>query len=131
VISWSLSCSMDGIWARSVQQEARPGGRPESVNTGQGSHFTAPGYVKELTDREIEVSMDGRGRALDHVFVEQVWRSVKCEDIYLMGYFTMSELKAGLKTYFEFYNHRRPHSSLDRRTPAEVYCEGHKRSEAA
>ncbi len=131
VISWSLSCSMDGHWARSVLQEALLGARPEIFNTDQGSQFTAPGYVKELTDREIKVSMDGRGRALDNVFVERLWRSVKYEDVYLKGYSTMAELKAGLKAYFEFYNHRRPHSSLDGKTPAEVYFEGRKRVHAA
>lgn len=131
VISWSLSCSMDGPWARSVLQEALLRGRPEIFNTDQGSQFTAPGYVKELTDREIKVSMDGRGRALDNVFVERLWRSVKHEDIYLKCYSSMAELKAGLKAYFEFYNHRRPHSSLDGMTPAEVYFQGRGATEAA
>jgi len=131
VISWSLSCCMDGPWARSVLQEALLVGRPEIFNTDQGSQFTSPDYVKELTDRGIRVSMDGRGRALDNVFVERLWRSVKYEDIYLKGYSTMAELKAGLKGYFEFYNHRRPHSSLDGMTPAEVYFQGRSSIEAA
>ena len=77
------------------------------------------------------MSMDGRGRALDNVYVERLWRSVKHEDIYLKRYSTMAELKAGLKAYFEFYNHRRPHSSLDGMTPAEVYLQGRSAADAA
>ena len=121
VISWSLSCAMDGAWCKSVLQEALLSGRPEIFNTDQGSQFTSPDYVKELTGREIKVSMDGRGRALDNVFVERLWRSVKYEDVYLKGYEDMAQLKRGLKAYFEFYNNRRRHSSLDGKTPAEVY----------
>ena len=123
VISWSVSSTMDGPWAKSVLQEALLQRQPEIFNSDQGSQFTAPGYVKELTDRGIRVSMDGRGRALDNVFVERLWRSLKYEDIYLKNYACLAELKAGLKRYFYFYNHIRPHSSLDGRTPAEVYQE--------
>jgi len=131
VISWSVSCSMDGPWCRSVLQEALMQGRPEVFNTDQGSQFTSPDYVKELTSREIKVSMDGRGRALDNVFVERLWRTVKYENVYLKGYEDMTQLKAGLKEYFEFYNHKRPHSSLDGSTPAEVYFAAETDQEAA
>lgn len=121
VISWSVSCSMDGPWCKSVLEEALLHGSPEYFNTDQGSQFTSPDYVKELTSRSIKVSMDGRGRALDNVFVERLWRTVKYENVYLKGYENMTELKRGLKAYFEFYNTRRRHSSLDGKTPAEVY----------
>ena len=131
VISWSLSCTMDGAWCKSVLQEALLSGRPETFNTDQGSQFTSPDYVKELTGREIKVSMDGRGRALDNVFVERLWRSVKYEDVYLKGYEEMAQLKRGLKAYFEFYNNRRRHSSLDGKTPAEVYKSEKKEKMAA
>jgi|TARA_B110000037_G_C16993057_1_gene453944 putative transposase len=120
VISWSISCSMDGPWCKSVLQEALLHGSPEIFNTDQGSQFTSPDFVNELTSRDIKVSMDGRGRALDNVFVERLWRTVKYENIYLKGYENMAELKQGLKAYFEFYNNRRRHSSLDAKTPGEV-----------
>ncbi len=122
---------MDGAWAKSVLQEALLHRQPEIFNSDQGSQFTAPGYVKELTDRQIKVSMDGRGRALDNVFVERLWRSVKYEDIYLKGHRDMAGLKAGLKRYFERYNHSRPHSSLDGQTPAEVYHSAPSNEQAA
>ena len=131
VISWSLSCSMDGPWCRSVLQEALMQGRPEVFNTDQGSQFTSPDYVKELISRDIKVSMDGRGRALDNVFVERLWRTVKYENVYLKGYEDMKRLKAGLKEYFEFYNHKRPHSLLDGSTTAEVYFAAEKDKDAA
>ena len=97
VISWSVSCSMDGPWCRSVLQEALLHGSPEVFNTDQGSQFTSPNFVSELTDRGIKVSMDGRGRALDSVFVERLWRTVKYENVYLKGYENMVQLKQGLK----------------------------------
>ena len=106
VISWSVSCSMDGPWCRSVLREALMPGRPEVLNTDQGRQYTSPDYVKELTSREIKVSMDGRGRVLDNVFVERLWRTVKYENVYLKSYENMKQLKAGLKEYFEFYNHK-------------------------
>jgi putative transposase len=131
VISWSVSCSMDGPWCKSVLQEALLHGSPEVFNTDQGSQFTSPDFVKELTGRDIKVSMDGRGRALDNVFVERLWRTVKYENVYLKGYENMAQLKQGLKAYFEFYNNRRRHSSLDTKTPAEVYEASKERKKAA
>ena len=94
---------------------------PEVFNTDQESQSTSSDYLKERNSRDIKVSMDGRGRALDNVFVEVLWRTVKYENVYLKGYEGMKRLKAGLKEYFEFYNHKRPYSSLDGSTPAEVY----------
>ena len=112
---------MDGPWCRSVLQEALLHGSPEVFNTDQGSQFTSPNFVSELTDRGIKVSMDGRGRALDNVFVERLWRTVKYENVYLKGYENMVQLKQGLKVYFEFYNKRRRQSLFDAKTPAAVY----------
>jgi len=87
-----------------VLQEALLHRSPEVFNTDQGSQFTSPNLVSELTDRGVKVSMDGRGRALDNVFVERLWRTVKYENVYLKGYENMVQLKQGLKAYFEFFN---------------------------
>jgi putative transposase len=102
-------------------EEALRGGRPEVFNTDQGAQFTASAFTGRLETAEVSVSMDGRGRALDNVFVERLWRSVKYEDIYIQGYDTVPGLQRGLAKYFAFYNDERPHQSLDYRTPAAVY----------
>ena len=102
-------------------EEAVRGGRPEVFNTDQGVQFTAAAFVGCLERAGVAVSMDGRGRALDNVFVERLWRSVKYEDIYIQGYESVSELHRGLARYFGFYNDERLHQSLDYRTPAAVY----------
>jgi len=91
-------------------------------NTDQGSQYTCAAFTERLLALGIAVSMDGRGRALDNVFVERLWRSVKYEDIYLHGYETAPALAAGLAVYFPFYNTERPHQGLDYRTPAEVHA---------
>jgi putative transposase len=96
-------------------------GRPEIFNTDQGSQFTAQEYTGRLEEAEIAVSRDGRGRALDNVFVERLWRSVKYEDIYIKDYERVAELESGLTAYFRFYDEERPHQSLGYRTPGEVY----------
>jgi putative transposase len=96
-------------------------GAPEIFNTDQGAQFTAEDFTKALEAKGVRVSMDGRGRWIDNVFVERLWRSVKYEDIYLHAYESMRELKLGLSSYFSFYNARRPHQSLDYRTPDELY----------
>lgn len=98
-------------------------GHPEIFNTDQGSQFTSNMFTQELIEKVIKISMDGKGRALDNVFVERLWRSVKYENIYLNGYTNMIEAYQGLSDYFEYYNHERPHQSLDYRTPSEVYHE--------
>jgi putative transposase len=97
------------------------GGKPEVFNTDQGVQFTAAAFTGRLESAGVAVSMDGRGRALDNVFVERLWRSVKYEDIYIQGYDTVPGLHRGLAGYFAFYNDERPHQSLDYRTPAAVY----------
>ena len=94
---------------------------PEIFNTDQGSQYTSTHFTQPLLDRQIIISMDGRGRALDNIFIERLWRSVKYEDIYLKDYQSVSELRDGISDYFDEYNYRRPHQSLDDATPAEVH----------
>jgi len=96
-------------------------GKPEIFNTDQGSQFTSLAFTGLLHKSGIKISMDGKGRALDNVFVERLWRSVKYENVYLNGYTSIPETAEGLKTYFEFYNNERLHQGLKYRTPAEVY----------
>jgi putative transposase len=101
--------------------EALSRGRPEVFNTDQGVQFTAEAFTGRLESAGVAVSMDGRGRALDNVFVERLWRSVKYEDVYIRGYKEVPDLQSGLGRYFTFYNQARPHQSLGYRTPAAVY----------
>jgi len=96
-------------------------GAPEIMNSDQGSHFTSPKFTKISKNNNVEISMDGRGRCLDNIFVERIWRSVKQEKIYLMNYDNVLEVKFGLNEYFPFYNTERPHQSLSNRFPADKY----------
>ncbi len=121
VVAWRLSNTLDGSFCLEMLEAALRGGRPEVFNTDQGVQFTAAAFTGRLEEAGVAVSMDGRGRALDNVFVERLWRSVKYEDIYIRGYETVPELHRGLSRYFGFYNGERLHQSLDYRTPAEVY----------
>ena len=121
VIGWRLSNTLDGALCLEMLEEALRGGRPEVFNTDQGAQFTASAFTGRLESAGVAVSMDGRGRALDNVFVERLWRSVKYENIYIQGYDTVPWLYRGLAMYFAFYNDERPHQSLDYRTPAAVY----------
>jgi putative transposase len=121
VIAWRLSNTLDGSFCLEMLEEALRGGRPEVFNTDQGVQFTATAFTGTLESAGVAVSMDGRGRALDNVFVERLWRSVKYEDIYLRSYEAVPELHRGLARYFAFYNDERLHQSLDYRTPAAVY----------
>src|SRR5205823_6883459 len=102
-------------------EDALRTGRPEVFNTDQGVQFTAEAFTGRLESAGVAVSMDGRGRALDNVFVERLWRTVKYEDVYLRGYAAVPELEGGLGKYFGFYNEERLHQALDYRTPAAVY----------
>jgi putative transposase len=124
VLSWRLSNTLEGRFCLEALDEALAMGRPEIFNTDQGSQFTAREYTERLEAAGIKVSRDGRGRALDNVFVERLWRSVKYEDIYLKDYELVPELEAGLRAYFWFYDEERPHQSLGYRTPAEMYRPG-------
>jgi putative transposase len=121
VIAWRLSNTLDGSFCLEMLEEALSRGQPEIFNTDQGVQFTAQAWTGRLEFAGVAVSMDGRGRCLDNVFVERLWRSVKYEDVYLRGYETVPELEGGLGRYFPFYNEERPHQSLDYRTPRQVY----------
>jgi putative transposase len=121
VIAWRLSNTLDGSFCLEMLDEALRGGRPDVFNTDQGVQFTAAAFTGKLEAAGVAVSMDGRGRALDNVFVERLWRGVKYEDIYIRGYERVAELHRGLARYFAFYNDERLHQSLDYRTPAAVY----------
>jgi putative transposase len=124
VLSWRLSNTLEGRFCLEALEEALTLGRPEIFNTDQGSQFTSREYTGRLEEAGIAVSRDGRGRALDNVFVERLWRSVKYEDIYIKDYGQVNELESGLAAYFRFYDEDRPHQSLDYRTPGEVHRAG-------
>jgi putative transposase len=121
VIAWRLSNTLDGSFCLEMLDEALALGRPEVFNTDQGVQFTAEAFTSRLQAAGVKVSMDGKGRCLDNVFVERLWRTVKYEDIYLKRYEVVPQLLAGLKGYFPFYNEERPHQSLGYQTPAAVY----------
>lgn len=121
VLAWQLSNTLDNYFCLVALEQALAQAKPEIFNTDQGVQFTAHNFTGRLERDNIQISMDGRGRALDNVFVERLWRSVKYEHIYLYDHSTVADLHAGLNDYFDFYNHRRFHQSLDDRTPAEVY----------
>jgi putative transposase len=122
VLAWRLSNTLDASFCTEALEEAiRKFGTPDIFNTDQGSQFTSDAFLGILESHGINISMDGRGRWIDNVFVERLWRSVKYEDVYLKAYGSIAEARRGLREYFEFYNCRRQHQSLDRRTPDEVY----------
>jgi len=123
VLAWRLSNTLDGSFCLEMLEEALRRGQPEVFNTDQGVQFTAQAWTGRLESAGVAVSMDGRGRCLDNVFVERLWRTVKYEDIYLWRYETVPQLQQGLGRYFPFYNEERLHQSLDYRTPAAVYRE--------
>jgi putative transposase len=124
VIAWRLSNTLDGSFCLEMLEEALGRGRPEVFNTDQGVQFTAQAWTGRLESAGVAVSMDGRGRCLDNVFVERLWRSVKYEDIYLWRYESVPDLQRGLGRYFPYYNEERPHQSLGYRTPGVVYRAG-------
>jgi putative transposase len=122
VLGWRLSNSMDAAFCVDCLEDAlRVYGRPEIFNSDQGSQFTSTAFTDVLKREKVAISMDGRGRALDNIFVERLWRTLKYEDIYLKGYSDMCELTLGLTQYFSFYNDERPHQSLSYLTPNRVY----------
>ena len=124
VLSWRLSNTLDSGFCLEALDEALAGGRPEIFNTDQGSQFTSREYTGRLEEAGVAVSRDGRGRALDNVFVERLWRSVKHEAIYIKDYERVSELATGLTAYCQFYDEDRLHQSIDYQTPGEVYRAG-------
>lgn len=123
VLSWEISINMETDFCVSALERAmRRYGLPEIFNTDQGAHqFTSKAFTDVLKDAEVLISMDGRGRALDNVFIERLWRTVKYEEIYPKEYLSVAELINSLNDYFKFYNNQRPHSSLNGNTPGEVY----------
>lgn len=122
VLSWRLSNTMDTTFCVDALDEAlRRFGTPEIFNTDQGSQFTSEAFTGVLKAHEITISMDGKGRWVDNVFVERLWRTVKYEDVYLKAYETPNDLQRGLEKYFQYYNTHRRHTALDRRTPDAVY----------
>ncbi len=122
VVQWSLSNTMSAEWCTEVLNGAiKNHGTPEIFNTDQGSQFTSEIFINTLIDNGIKISMDGRGRALDNIFIERLWRSVKYENIYLNVYENGLSLWEGLEKYFQFYNHQRLHQSLGYHTPKEKY----------
>jgi putative transposase len=121
VIEWELSNLLDAAFCVEALERGLLKKKPEIFNTDQGVQFTSNQFTGRLENDGIRISMDGKGRALDNVFVERLWRSVKYEEIYPKGYESLKEVRQGLRKYFEFYNEKRPHQGLEYRTPAEVY----------
>ncbi len=121
VISWRLSNTLDNDFCIEALQEALANALPEIFNTDQGVQYTSYEFTRCLTEAKVKISMDGKGRALDNIFVERLWRSLKYEDIYIKDYDNGSDLYSGLKDYFSFYNSLRPHQSLGYKTPQEVH----------
>lgn len=122
VLAWRLSNTLDVSFCLEALDDAlRRFGAPEIFNTDQGSQFTSDDFTERLASERIRISMDGRGRWVDNVFVERLWKSVKYEEVYLKAYESMAEARTALGAYFEFYNQRRRHQGLDYRTPDEVY----------
>jgi len=128
VLSWQLSNTLDGRFCLEALQHALQLGRPEIFNIDQGVQFTALEFTNCLEQAGIRISMDGRGRALDNIFIERLWRSVKYEDIYIKDYTSVPCLDTGLDHYFRFYNQERPHQCLAYRTPAEVHFGEHEQA---
>lgn len=122
VVSWELSASLDTAFCTVALERALASAIPAIHNSDQGCQYTSAAYLDVLRSHPaIQISMDGRGRCMDNIFTERLWRSVKYEDVYLKQYRTIDEVRAGLTAYFTFYNHERVHQALDYRTPAEVY----------
>ena len=122
VLTHRISITMDTSFCLDALEEAvEKYGKPEIMNTDQGSQFTSPAFIQYLKENDIRISMDGKGAWRDNVFVERLWRTVKFEHVYLHAYELPSEAKLKITNYFEFYNRRRPHSKLDRHTPDQFY----------
>lgn len=123
VLAWELSNTLESLFCVDALKRALLRGTPEIFNTDQGSQFTSEAFTGVLLEKEIAISMDGRGRALDNAFIERLWWSVKYEELYPKCYADGHELHRGLHAYFEYYNNERRHTGLDKKTPAEVFLE--------
>ena len=123
VLSWELSNTMDVSFCTRALRESfgKTGRTPKIFNTDQGSQFTSPAWIEELKSRNIQISMDGKGRYMDNIFIERLWRSLKYEQIRLYSYQTISELEGQIWSWMDFYNHRRVHQSLKMTTPWSNY----------
>ena len=122
VLAWRVSITLEADFCiEAVEEALARHGTPEIFNTDQGSQFTSTEFIKVLAAREIKISMDGKGAWRDNVFVERLWRTIKYEEVYLRAYASVSEARAGIGRYLSFYNSRRPHSSLDGKTPDQAY----------
>ena len=122
ILNWSISNTMGAEWCTQVVEEAiKMHGKPKIFNTDQGSQFTSDIFIKVLKNNEIQISMDGKGRAIDNIFIERFWKSLKYEDVYLKIYADGISLYDGLKKYIQFYNQKRLHQSLNYQTPEAIY----------
>ena len=122
VLAWRVSITLEADFCiEAVEEALRRHGQPEIFNTDQGSQFTSTDFIKVLASREIKISMDGKGAWRDNVFVERLWRTIKYEEVYLRAYASVPEARASIRRYLGFYNSRRPHSSLDGKTPDQAY----------
>lgn len=122
VLSWRLSNTMDVSFCSEALDEALSKyGTPEIFNSDQGAQFTSAEFINRLKNKHISISMDGRGRALDNIFIERLWRTVKYQNVYIKGYETMHQAQQGLSEYFEYYNHERLHQSLGYKRPWNIY----------
>jgi putative transposase len=121
VVSWALDDTLEQPFVLDAVERALRQAQPQIWNSDQGSHFTSPLYIRLLSEAGVRISMDGKGRALDNVFIERLWRSVTYEDVYLHDYASPRETRLGLGQYLRHYNERRPHSALEYHTPAAVY----------
>lgn len=122
VLNWSISNTMEAEWCAEVLKDTiEQYGKPEIFNTDQGSQFTSDTFIQVLKDNHIQISMDGKGRATDNIFIERLWRTVKYDDIYLHAYENGFELYQGLNKFFKFYNEQRRHSSIGNKRPADLY----------
>jgi len=121
VVSWQLSNTLDNSFCLTALERSLKHRKPEIFNTDQGVQFTSHSFTERLESAEVKISMDGRGRVFDNIFIERLWRTVKYEDIYLRNYSAVIELEQGLDRYFQFYNNERPHQSLGYKTPAQIY----------
>ena len=121
VISRALDQTLEMPFVLTATQRALTQATPHICNSDQGSHFTSPQYLELLKASNVQISMDGKGRALDNIFTERLWRTVKYEEVYIHDYTSPREARQALTRYFEFYNHERLHQALDYQTPAEVY----------
>ena len=123
VLNWDISNTMSAEWCTKVLNETiEKYGAPSIFNTDQGSQYTSEIHTKALKDNNVKISMDGKGRAIDNIFIERLWRTVKYENVYLQSYSDGITLYNGLEKYFEFYNEERLHQSLNYKTPSSIYC---------